>query len=565
MAWNYRLRRDAISSKSCRCLGSGEAPDRVADKAPNLGRSLSTGLALAGGLVAPLLPGSSQGEMVFGYYPGYEYSQMAPDQIDWAGINCVIHFAADPNGDGTVDLNRFQLFPSRIEQMVHMARDNEACVLLTIGGANTKWAFAEATAAPTVRAKLVDSIVDAIVDYGYDGVDIDWEPLQDSDEAQFTALIRELRAALDARAPGLMLTAAVPFQFGTKEVANTASIVAGVADDVDFVHLMAYALAGPWGGWVSWHNSALYNGGETFPGLTKELPSGELMVEQYFDAGVPYEKMTLGLAFFGKIWQGGEGTETGGVTAPRQSWTSKPTLSGEYQYHQLIARSDFQGNDHWDDVAKSPYLGIDKPGSANDLFIPYEDPRSIEEKVRYAAARGLGGVMIWELRGDYQPGGEHPLIAALKDEYQAQYGNLPGDVSFDPGGSPPDPVPGPDPTQDPDPPAPDTMHVADLDNTLTLNGGKKWQAAVQVTVADATAEPVAGASVAGRWSIGANAHCKTDGGGQCSFPTKSFSNAEPNVTFSVTMVGGNSLTYAPADNQDPEGDSDGTSITIVQP
>lgn len=385
-------------------------------------------LAFAVGLIVSLSPASSHGTMVFGYYAGYEYWQMSPHQIDWNGVNCVLHFAADPQSDGSLDLSRFQLYPDRINEVVGLARQNDACALLTIGGANSKQRFAAATAAAPLRARLVENIVDAVVEHGYDGVDIDWEPLKDSDESQFTALIRDLRAALDARAPGAMLTAAVPFQWGTKEAKNTAALVAAVVDQLDFVHLMAYALAGPWSGWVSWHNSALTNGGETFPKSAKGLPSAEMMVEQYAAAGVPHAKMTLGLAFFGKIWQGGEGTSTGGVTAPRESWSAKPTLSGEYQYHQIIARSDFAGNGHWDDIAKNPYLGIDRPGSADDLFVAYEDPRSIKHKVRFAAAQRLGGVMIWELRGDYLPDGRHPLMAALTEEYQAQYGTTPGGV-----------------------------------------------------------------------------------------------------------------------------------------
>ena len=227
---------------------------------------------------------------------------------------------------------------------------------------------------------------------------------------------------------GAMLTAAVGYEWGTLEHKRTTSIVASVIGDLDFIHLMTYALAGPWGGWVTWHNSALYNGGLTFPGTTKELPSAELVVEQYAAAGVPASKMNLGLAFFGKIWQGGEGTPTGGVTAPRQSWTTKPSMSGETQYHEIIGRADFLGNQRWDEVAQNPYVGVDIPGAAEDLFIPYEDPRSIKEKVRFAAERGLTGLMIWELRGDYLPDGSHPLLSALKEEYRAQYGALPGDV-----------------------------------------------------------------------------------------------------------------------------------------
>ena len=384
--------------------------------------------AVLGVLIVFLYPGSSYGKMVFGYYAGYEYWQMPPDQIDWSGLNCILHFAARPQSDGSINLDAFQLFPARIEQMVQLARQNDACVLLTLGGANTRRPFARATAKAAVRAKLVENIVNTVAQHGYDGVDIDWEPLQDRDEPQFVAFVRELRARLDTAVPGGILTAAVGYEWDTLEHKRTTSIVASVIGEFDFIHLMTYALAGPWGGWVTWHNSALYNGGLTFPGTTKELPSAELVVEQYAAAGVPASKMNLGLAFFGKIWQGGEGTPTGGVTAPRQSWTSKPSMSGETQYHEIIGRADFLDNQRWDEVAQNPYVGVDIPGAAEDLFIPYENPRSIKEKVRFAAARGLTGLMIWELRGDYLPDGSHPLLSALKEEYRAQYGALPGDV-----------------------------------------------------------------------------------------------------------------------------------------
>jgi chitinase len=438
MRWIHCLRSDGTLGGEQRWpFGVGNALDGAVGEAAGVTDCLGTGLVVAGTLIASLYPATSCGQMVFGYYPGYRYEQMSPDKIDWSGINCVNHFAADPHGDGTLDLNRFQLFPSRIAQIVQLARGTDACVLLTIGGPETKWAFAGATANATVRARFVENIVNTVVEHGYDGIDIDWEPLQDSDETQFTAFIRDLRARLDAVVPGAILTVAVGYEWDTSEHKNTTSIVASVIDDLDFIHLIGYALAGPWDGWVTWHNSALFNGGERFPRSTKQLPSAEVVVEQYAAAGVPYEKLTLGLAFYGVVWQGGEGTLTGGVTAPRQSWTTPPSSLGEeYQYHQIIARSDFRANEHWDEIARTPYLSIDKPGAAEDLFIPYENPRSIREKVSYAATRGLGGLMIWELRGDYLPNNkpdQHPLLTALKAEYRTQYGALPGAIPLGPG------------------------------------------------------------------------------------------------------------------------------------
>jgi chitinase len=408
--------------------GCHGTPDLGVAGSFSLGECLRSAASLAFVALVSLSPTTAFGEVVFGYYPGYEWKRMTPDKIDWAGINCIVHFAADPKPNGSLDLNRFQLYPDRVQQVIELARQHKACVLLAVGGGDSKARFAGATANPGVRARFVRNIVDAVVEHGYDGVDIDWEPLPDGKEVRFTALIRELRAALDARAPEAMLTAAVEYQRGTSQYRNTAAIVAGVIDELDFVHLMAYGLAGPWDGWASWHNSALFSGGQTQPTSTRELPSAELMVEEYAAAGVPPDKMTLGVAFFGKLWQGGAGTSTGGISAPRQRWTTPPTMSGEYPYHRIVARSDFPSKQRWDRVARSPYLGVDNPGSANDLFLPFENERSIRQKVRYAASERLGGLMIWQLSGDYLPNGRHPLLDSLKREYKVRYGTLPGDL-----------------------------------------------------------------------------------------------------------------------------------------
>ena len=51
---------------------------------------------------------------------------------------------------------------------------------------------------------------------------------------------------------------------------------------------------------------------------------------------------------------------------------------------------------YWDDTAKVPYLF----NETIDQFISYDDPQSIDLKVKYALSKELGGVMIWELSQD---------------------------------------------------------------------------------------------------------------------------------------------------------------------
>ncbi|HLC02874.1 MAG TPA: Ig-like domain-containing protein [Anaerolineales bacterium] len=112
-----------------------------------------------------------------------------------------------------------------------------------------------------------------------------------------------------------------------------------------------------------------------------------------------------------------------------------------------------------------------------------------------------------------------------------------------------------------------TMHIGDLDGSTRTVGVKWWRAMVTVTVHDAGEAPVANASVNGTWSGGASGtgSCVTDGSGQCSLSSNNIANGAGNATFAVTSVGNGSLTYDPGANHDPDGDSDGTAITILKP
>ena len=45
-------------------------------------------------------------------------------------------------------------------------------------------------------------------------------------------------------------------------------------------------------------------------------------------------------------------------------------------------------------------------------MISYEDPQSLSLKAGYATAKGLGGIMIWELAADDD---QHTLLNSLVD------------------------------------------------------------------------------------------------------------------------------------------------------
>jgi hypothetical protein len=115
-----------------------------------------------------------------------------------------------------------------------------------------------------------------------------------------------------------------------------------------------------------------------------------------------------------------------------------------------------------------------------------------------------------------------------------------------------------------------SMHVADLDAVTQSHQGGKWSATVTIQVVDNTGAPVANAIVAGTWSgaHSGSASCTTGAAGTCSVQSPQVpkgGSGNATMTWTVTNVTHSTLAYASASNTDPDGDSNGTSITANKP
>jgi hypothetical protein len=111
---------------------------------------------------------------------------------------------------------------------------------------------------------------------------------------------------------------------------------------------------------------------------------------------------------------------------------------------------------------------------------------------------------------------------------------------------------------------PDTVHIGDLDGSSRRVFWTIWLATVTMTVHDTDDNPVPGATVFGLFSDGPSVfQCTTNSIGRCS--VQGYQWFLNSLTFTVTDVYHVDLDYEPADNHDPDGDSNGTSITVSRP
>ena len=114
---------------------------------------------------------------------------------------------------------------------------------------------------------------------------------------------------------------------------------------------------------------------------------------------------------------------------------------------------------------------------------------------------------------------------------------------------------------------PNTMHVADLDQTSSLIGKSgAWRAYVDVAIVNTNGTPVSSATVTGDWGGVSRAEVTalTDASGVVSFAEKIESHENSSVTLTVIDVAHSSLVYQRLANTDPDGDSDGTTITVYR-
>jgi hypothetical protein len=110
------------------------------------------------------------------------------------------------------------------------------------------------------------------------------------------------------------------------------------------------------------------------------------------------------------------------------------------------------------------------------------------------------------------------------------------------------------------------MHVGDLDRS-GANNGKTWTATATAQIDTDAHAMLPGAVVTGVWSVGSGtpASCTTDATGRCSLSRVGLAKKTGSATFTVTAVTHATRIYQPGANHDPDGDSNGTAVTVLKP
>ncbi len=348
-------------------------------------------------------PGS--GKWVSGYYTGWNTDLYPPDKVDFSAITHLMVGRATPRPDGTLstqfDNDQGPQIARTLSQRAHAA-GRKALIMVGGSGEHDGWVGA---ASDANRAKFVQALLKAVDDFGYDGLDLDWEPVEPQDRPKLLALVQALRSAR----PGLILTFPIHW-INTNFPEDADPWFAQLAQYLDQVNVMTYQMVGPWDGWLSWHTSALR--GEQ--GLHPSSVSSSLAL--WVQAGIPKAKLGMGIPFYGVAWRH--------ITGPYQPFTDWSDYVGgdnSFTYKKILEYSPW-GTAQWDDAAQADYVTFPPNTPIEDgtvRWISYDGPRAIAAKGAFVKQEGYGGTIIWTVnQGCTDPTtGANPLLDAVRDAF----------------------------------------------------------------------------------------------------------------------------------------------------
>lgn len=327
-----------------------------------------------------------------GYYAAWaRYSGFTPDKIAADKFTHINYAFANIDSNLKITLGYPDIDAANISQLNQLKKINPNLkTIIAVGGWSWSGRFSDAALTESSRGIFADSVVDFVVNYGFDGVDIDWEyPVsgglstnvkRPEDKYNFTLLMKTLREKLNARGTidGKKYLLSFAGAAGNWYANNTQ--LSELSKYVDYANIMTYDIHGTWDTYTDF-NAPLYSD-------TNQSVSVDSSINAWTDAGFTKDKIVMGVPFYGYIYKSVPDINNG----LNQTYSGGASISYANIAANYLNMPEYKRYFH--PVQRVPWL------FNGSTFITYEDEQSMAEKAGYIKEKGLMGAMIWEISQD---------------------------------------------------------------------------------------------------------------------------------------------------------------------
>ena len=295
--------------------------------------------------------------MVWDYYSEYVSAPTRTEKVE--GINVVSpSFAVLKKlGKGDLETNVGEKGKAYIE----WAHNNGYKVWPMISNNSMKETTSEILNDYKLRENLINQIVNLVLNYDIDGINIDFENIYEADKDMFSQFIIELAPRLKEYGKVLSVDVTAPDGSEDWSMCYDRNLIGQVADYIVF---MAYD-----------------QNGATSPkeGTTAGADWVEVNIRKFVgtqEEVVP-EKLILGMPFYTRLWKESNGQITSKVVSMKNIDATIP---------QNVEKK-------WDDELKQYYVEYEENGTTYKMWI--EDEDSIKAKFDLVKRYELGGAAYW--------------------------------------------------------------------------------------------------------------------------------------------------------------------------
>lgn len=280
--------------------------------------------------------------------------------------------------------------------------------LISVGGWSWSSQFSDVALTPASRETFANSCAAFVIQWGFDGVDLDWEYPdgggqggnieRPEDADNFVLLCDRIRAKMDSleviHSRQFLLTMAAGSTISHIQSLNWPALM----NSLDFVNAMCYDFSGAWSSFTYFNAPLFMDPANPYGEPAHTTLNTDGAIDLFLADGVLPGKLVVGMPFYGKGFANVNDTDNGLY----QSFSGVPPFGtwepGFFDYADL--------RDHY--VNQNGYTRYYHPNSrvpylhnpAANVFITYDDTASIREKCEYVLNENLAGAMFWELSAD---------------------------------------------------------------------------------------------------------------------------------------------------------------------